>query len=87
MQLAIFLVLYKVSRHHGEYVELRLENLNTVVLTGGITKVLDDEDVHTIVRFFYKKLLHFHQIPDIVLDRNYEIWTYGMQSLTQKERP
>ncbi|WP_201352960.1 glutamate mutase L [Hydrogenimonas urashimensis] len=83
MQLAIFLVLYKVSRHHSEYVELKLENLNNIVLTGGITKVLEKEDAETIIRFFYKKLLHFHQIPEIVLDRNYEIWTYGMQAILE----
>jgi hypothetical protein len=81
MQLAIFLVRYKVSRHHADYIELRLENLNSIVLTGGITKVLRDEEVAAIVRFFYRKLLHFHQTPDIVVDRNYEIWTYGMRAL------
>ncbi|WP_456451550.1 glutamate mutase L [Hydrogenimonas sp.] len=81
MQLAIFLVLYKVSRHHADYIELKLDNLNALVLTGGITKVLSDEDADAIVRFFYKKLLHFHEIPNIVIDRNYEIWTYGMQSI------
>ncbi|WP_353662340.1 glutamate mutase L [Hydrogenimonas sp. SS33] len=87
MQLAIFLVLYKVSRHHGEYVELKLENLNSIVLTGGITKVLDEEDAEAILRFFYKKLLHFHQIPQLVLDHDYEIWTYGMEAVSAKERP
>jgi len=85
MQLAIFLVLYKVSRHHSDYVELKLENLNSIVLTGGITKVLNQEESETIIRFFYKKLLHFHQIPGIVLDTNYEIWTYGMQEFTNEE--
>ena len=85
MQLAIFLVLYKVSRHHADYIELKLENLNSIVLTGGITKLLSQEEAEEIVGFFYKKLLHFHQIPDIVLDRNYEIWTYGMTELEKLE--
>ncbi|RRS30188.1 MAG: methylaspartate mutase [Epsilonproteobacteria bacterium (ex Lamellibrachia satsuma)] len=79
MQLAIFLVLYKVSKHHGDYVELNLDILNSIVLTGGITKVLNQEEVDDIILFFYKKILHFHHAPVILLDRNYEIWTYGIK--------
>ena len=86
MQLAIFLVLYKVSKHHADYIELKLDILNSIVLTGGITKVLTEEEAEDIVRFFYRKLLHFHQTPGIVLDRNYEIWTYGMQGFEEKEK-
>ena len=78
MQLAIFLVLFKVSKHHAQYVELNLEILNSIVLTGGITKVLTQEEVDDIVLFFYKKILQFHQAPQILLDSNYEIWTYGI---------
>ena len=78
MQLAIFLVLYKVSKHHGQYVELNLDILNSIVLTGGITKVLSQEEVEDIVLFFYKKILQFHQAPVTLLDSNYEIWTYGI---------
>ncbi len=78
MQLAIFLVLYKTSKHHSAYVELALEKLNAIVLTGGITKVLSEEEVQDIIAFFYRKILHFHQTPAIVLDSNYEIWTYGV---------
>ena len=79
MQLAIFLVLYKVSKHHGEYVELNLEILNSIILTGGITKVLTQEEVDDIVLFFYKKILQFHHAPSTLLDSNYEIWTYGIK--------
>jgi len=78
MQLAIFLVLYKVSKHHGEYIELNLDILNSIVLTGGITKVLSQEEVDDIVLFFYKKILQFHHAPTTLLDSNYEIWTYGI---------
>ena len=78
MQLAIFLVLYKVSKHHAQYVELNLEILNSIVLTGGITKVLTQAEVDDIVLFFYKKILQFHSAPTILLDSNYEIWTYGI---------
>lgn len=79
MKLAIFLVLYKVSKHHGEYVELNLEILNSIVLTGGITKVLSFEEVDDIVLFFYKKILQFHHAPATLLDSKYEIWTYGIK--------
>ena len=79
MQLAIFLVLYKVSKHHASYIELNLEILNSIVLTGGITKVLTQEEVDDIVLFFYRKILHFHHAPKILLDHNYEIWTYGIK--------
>jgi len=78
MKLAIFLVLYKVSKHHGQYVELNLDILNSIVLTGGITKVLTQDDVDDIVLFFYKKILQFHHAPTTLLDSNYEIWTYGI---------
>ncbi len=78
MQLAIFLVLYKVSKHHAQYVELELEKLNSIVLTGGITKVLTQKEVDDIVLFFYKKILQFHSAPVTLLDSNYEIWTYGI---------
>jgi len=79
MQLSIFLVLFKVSRHHAAYIELNLENLNSIVLTGGITKVLTQEEAEEIIRFFYRKILRFHHTPTILLDRNYEIWTYGIK--------
>lgn len=80
MQLSIFLVLYKVSKHHNAYVELELERLNSIVLTGGITKVLSFDEVREIILFFYRKILHFHHTPTILLDSDYEIWTYGIRS-------
>ena len=79
MQLSIFLVLYKVSKHHAAYIELNLEILNSIVLTGGITKVLSQDEAEEIILFFYKKILRFHHTPTIVLDREYEIWTYGIK--------
>ena len=79
MQLSIFLVLYKMSRHHAAYIELKLEILNSIVLTGGITKVLSQEEAEEIIRFFYKKILRFRHIPTVLLDSNYEIWTYGLK--------
>jgi len=78
MQLAIFLVLYKVSRHHADYIELALDRLNTLVFTGGITKVLSEEAIERIVHFFYHKILRFHETPRIVIDTEYAIWTYDM---------
>jgi len=78
MLLSIFLVLYKVSKHHASYIELNLEILNNIIFTGGITKVLTQEDVDDITLFFYKKILHFHHTPTIILDSAYEIWTYGV---------
>lgn len=81
MQLAIFLVLYKVSRNHNDYVTLKLDILNSIVLTGGISKVLSDDAIEAIMRFFYKKILHYTQIPTIIIDRNYEIWTLGMKEI------
>jgi len=80
MQLAIFLVLYKVSKSHHDYVTLKLEALNSIILTGGISKVLSDEDIERIIRFFYKKILDFTQIPALITDRNYEIWSLGLSS-------
>lgn len=82
MQLSIFLVLYKVSRLNPLYVTLQLELLKTVVLTGGITKVLRFEEVEAIISFFYKKVMNVHAIPNIVMDYEYAIWTLGMQNDT-----
>jgi len=79
MQLAIFLVLYFVSSSNSENIELKLEILNSIIITGGVSKVLEDEDIKRVVKFFYKKILHFDTIPEIIVDREYKIWTLGMQ--------
>ena len=81
MQLSIFLVLYKVSRLNPLYVTLHLELLNTIVLTGGITKVLHFDEVEAIIGFFYKKVMNLHTIPTIVMDNDYAIWTIGMNTI------
>ena len=81
MQLAIFLVLYQVSKNHHDYVTLKLEILNSIVLTGGISKVLSDEDIEKIIGFFYKKILNFTQSPKVITDRDYAIWTLGMEEM------
>ena len=75
MQLSIFLVLYKVSAQHPGYITLRLERLKSIIFTGGITKVLNEEDIETIMHFVYKKILGYTQIPVLVVDKAYEIWT------------
>ncbi len=75
MQLSIFLVLYKVSAQHKGYITLHLERLKSIVFTGGITKVLSDEDIESIMHFVYKKILGYTQIPVVVVDKAYEIWT------------
>ncbi len=80
MQLAIFLVLCKVSSYNDSYVNLKLNALNSVVFTGGITKVLRQEDIEDIVLFFYKKILNSAHQPTLVLDSNYDIWTLGIVS-------
>ncbi len=78
MLLSIFLVLYKTSLHHNLYVNLQLEKLNSIIFTGGITKILSQEDVDMIVKFFYKKLFNFNNIPTLILDKEYKIWTLTM---------
>jgi len=83
MQLAIFLVLFKMSRHHSEYIVLDLERLNTILFTGGITKLLSDEEIEAIVRFFYRKILRYHKTPATLIDRNYAIWTLGLETLAE----
>jgi len=79
MQLAIFLVLYKVSKHHDAYITLHLERLESIVFTGGITKVLTQKMCEDILHFVYKKILGLHHIPNVVLDTHYAIWTLGIQ--------
>jgi len=78
MQLSIFLVLYKVSHQHLKYLNLKLGSLNSIVLTGGITKVLSHEQMEDIVSFFYKKILNVSSYPQIVVDDDYTIWTLGI---------
>lgn len=78
MQLSIFLVLYKTSKFHQGYVTLGLERLESIVLTGGITKVLSQEECESILHFFYKKILGLHHAPAVVLDTHYAIWTLGI---------
>ena len=79
--LAIFLVLYKVSVAHPLYINLKLNLLKSIVLTGGITKVLSFEESEDIISFFYKKILTSDIHPSIIMDSNYDIWTLG---ITQK---
>lgn len=78
MQLAIFLVLCKVSSFRKAYINLKLLSLNSIVLTGGISKVLKKEEIEDIVSFFYQKILNSSHKPAVVMDLNYDIWTLGM---------
>lgn len=77
MQVAIFLVLCKISYYRKAYINLKLLAINSIVLTGGITKVLSNEEVEDIVAFFYKKILTSEHKPTVVMDGNYDIWTLG----------
>jgi len=77
MKLAIFLVLCKMSHYGKSYVNLKLLAINSIVLTGGITKVLTVEEIEMIIAFFYKKILTSDHNPVTVLDSNYDIWTLG----------
>ncbi len=81
MQLAIFLVLTKMSHYKQAYVNLKLLSINSIVLTGGISKVLSDEDVEDIISFFYTKILNSKHNPTVVMDKNYAIWTLGIKAL------
>ncbi len=83
MQLSIFLVLCKVSTHNPLYITLNLHLVKSIVLTGGITKVLSYEDVWQIVEFFYKKVLNSAPTTTIVLDFEYHIWTLGMRRIQE----
>ena len=77
MQLAIFLVLCKISNYSKAYISLKLLAVNSIVLTGGITKVLTAEEIEDIIAFFYKKILASEHRPVTILDSNYDIWTIG----------
>lgn len=77
MQLAIFLVLCKMSSYRPAYVTLKLLAMNSIVFTGGITKVLTTDDIEDVVAFFYRKILNSDHKPVTVLDTNYDIWTIG----------
>ncbi len=77
MQLAIFLVLSEMSHYRSSYVTLKLLAMNSIVFTGGITKVLDTADIEEVVAFFYRKILNSDHMPVTVLDNNYDIWTLG----------
>lgn len=79
MQLAIFLVLCKISHYRKAYINLKLLSVNSIVLTGGITKVLTVEEIEDIISFFYKKILNSDHNPATVLDYNYDIWTLGAE--------
>ena len=77
MQLAIFLVLCKMSHYRKAYINLKLLAINSIVLTGGITKVLTEDEIQNIIVFFYRKILTSDHNPVAVLDSNYDIWTLG----------
>jgi hypothetical protein len=77
MQLAIFLVLCKMSYYQKAYINLKLMSINSIVFTGGITKVLSAAEVEDIIAFFYKKIMASKHNPAAILDSNYDIWTLG----------
>ena len=77
MQLAIFLVLCKISHYRKAYINLKLLAINSIVITGGITKVLVPEEIESIISFFYRKILTSDHNPATILDVNYDIWTIG----------
>ena len=77
MQLAIFLVLCKMSHYRQSYINLKLLQINSIVLTGGVTKVLSAEEIQDIIVFFYRKILTSDHNPLAVIDSNYDIWTLG----------
>lgn len=77
MQLAIFLVLCKMSHYRPNYINLKLLSINSIVLTGGITKVLTMDEAKDIIAFFYKKILNSAHRPITVMDTEYAIWTLG----------
>ncbi len=77
MKLSIFLVLFKVSSKHEEYIKLKLDRLKSIVFTGGITKVLQKSDIEEVLEFLYKKIFSLHSVPLVVVDSDYEIWTIG----------
>lgn len=79
MQLAIFLVLCNMSHYGAEYVTLKLLSMNSIVFTGGITKVLNVRDIEDVVAFFYRKILNSDHKPATIIDTNYDIWTLGAQ--------
>ena len=81
MQLAIFLVLCKMSHYKKAYINLKLNTINSIVLTGGITKVLQDGEAENIISFFYTKILNSKHQPTVVMDINYDIWTLGIKNL------
>ena len=66
-----------MSRYHQSYVNLKLLAINSIVLTGGVTKVLTEEEVQDIIVFFYRKILSSDHNPVAVMDSNYDIWTLG----------
>lgn len=77
MQLAIFLVLYKISKYGESYVKLKLLAINSIVFTGGITKMLNSDEIEEITLFFYRKILNSDHKPVTILDTDYDIWTLG----------
>jgi len=85
MQLAIFLVLCKMSHYRKAYINLRLLAINSIVLTGGITKVLRVEEIQDIIAFFYRKILASDHNPVTILDSNYDIWTIGANEIDAEE--
>ena len=66
-----------MSKDQKSYVNLKLLVINSIVFTGGISKVLTVQEIENIVSFFYKKILSSDHKPASILDSNYDIWTLG----------
>ena len=70
---------FTIECYRQAYVNLELLAVNSIVFTGGITKVLGIDEIETIIAFFYRKILASDHRPVAILDSDYVIWTLGIK--------
>jgi hypothetical protein len=83
MQISLFLVLYRVSGLSDKYLQLQLDKINELVITGGAAIVLSVSDIQKVIDFFNTILLSIEFTPNIIIDTEYIIWTQGIDNLIE----
>ena len=58
---------------------LSLSKVSTLIITGGASKVCDPIILERIYNLFLKQ--NEHSMPIIHIDYDYEVWTYGIDTI------
>lgn len=74
----LLLILNYISSNSKDFPNIDLNKIKNICITGGITQILKKENFKNILKK-YCKMHNFNQ-PNLVIDSNYKVWTYGFEN-------